>query len=71
MIKGKLIYETKPDRGFVFAAYELLDRFDKKGRNSNIKVKYNKEDLIERLNKASKQHFKMPKGLKEESVPVA
>jgi hypothetical protein len=25
MSKGKLIYETKPDRGFVFAAYELLE----------------------------------------------
>jgi len=25
MEKGKLIYETKPDRGFVFKAWELID----------------------------------------------
>ena len=25
MNKGKLIYQTKPDRGFVFKAWEVLD----------------------------------------------
>jgi len=43
-----------------------LARFDKKGRNPNVKVKYDKDDLIERLNKASMQHFRIPEGLKKE-----
>lgn len=37
-----------------------LARFDKFGRNPNKIVLYNKSDIIDRLNKASKQHFSKP-----------
>jgi len=43
-----------------------LARFDKKGRNPNVKSKYDKEDIIERLNKCAENHFYIPEGLKDE-----
>jgi len=36
----------------------LLARWDKLGRNPNYVIKYNKEDIVERLNKLTEEHFK-------------
>jgi len=40
-----------------------LARWDKKGRKKT-KVKYDKGKIIERLNKATGEHFRIPKGFK-------
>ncbi len=43
-----------------------LARFDKNGRNPNVNIYYNKEDIINRLNMASENHFRIPEHLKDE-----
>jgi len=35
----------------------LLARWDHMGRNPNIKIEYDKEDIINRLNKCANKHF--------------
>ena len=43
-----------------------LARFDRKGRNPNVKIKYDKENIIEKLNRKCKEHFYIPEHLKGE-----
>ena len=44
-----------------------LMRFDLLGRNPNKKMDYNKEKIIEKLNKCANDHFYLPEYLQEEN----
>lgn len=45
-----------------------LARWDRMGRNPNSKIKYDKEYIIERLNKKIPAHFKVPGRLYEKNI---